>query len=251
MYKGFNVNFINNEICLNDYEEIGNKIFENNKNEIEQSLESFITVNKEYDADKIMNDNFPIVKADIFISHSHKDEKFAKKLAGWIKTEFNLKVFIDSCIWKYSDDLLKKIDNKHCYNLESESYSYEKRNITTSHVHIMLLMSLIKMIDETESIFFLNTSNSINIKNEIDRKTYSAWIYSEILMTKIIRPQRKQSVTKSNEFSVQDSVMPNFVYSLDMTHLKNFDTTTACLWIDAKKENMAKHSLDILYEITK
>jgi len=54
---------------------------------------------------------FPQINANIFISHSHNDEKKAITLAGWISETFHLKAFIDSCVWKCSNDLLKIIDN--------------------------------------------------------------------------------------------------------------------------------------------
>lgn len=50
---------------------------------------------------------FPKINADIFLSHSHKDEKLIIAFAGWLKDTFNLDVFIDSCIWGYSNDLQK------------------------------------------------------------------------------------------------------------------------------------------------
>ena len=58
---------------------------------------------------------FPQIKADIFISHSHKDEDLALALAGWLKVSFGLTAFIDSCVWGYANDLLKMIDYKYCY----------------------------------------------------------------------------------------------------------------------------------------
>lgn len=42
---------------------------------------------------------FPQIKADVFISHSHSDEKLAIIFAGWLYNAFGLTAFIDSCVW--------------------------------------------------------------------------------------------------------------------------------------------------------
>ena len=49
-------------------------------------------------------------KVYIFISHSHKDINKVIAFAGWLKTNFGLEAFIDSCSWGYCDELLKIID---------------------------------------------------------------------------------------------------------------------------------------------
>lgn len=110
------------------------------------------------DGTAIQNDWFGQVKADIFLSHAHRDEKLVVSLAGWFKEECNVQAFVDSHIWGYANDLLKKIDNKYSrlqYNDEdTAAYSYKKRNESTSHVHIMLNTALEQMIDKCECLFF-------------------------------------------------------------------------------------------------
>ena len=110
------------------------------------------------DGTAIQNDWFGQVKADIFLSHAHRDEKLVVSLAGWYKEECNVQAFVDSHIWGYANDLLKKIDNKYSrlqYNDEdTAAYSYKKRNESTSHVHIMLNTALEQMIDKCECLFF-------------------------------------------------------------------------------------------------
>ena len=96
-----------------------------------------------FDASAIQKDWFPQINADIFISHSHRDEKTAKALAMWLKNEFNLTAFIDSAVWGYFEDLLLTI--QQTTDLAS----------ATSHVHMMLNMALMQMIDKTESLFLL------------------------------------------------------------------------------------------------
>ena len=78
-------------------------------------LDKFIlkgSVNKDLllDGTKIINDYFPEIKADIFISHSHKDVKKAKQFANLIHRKTGLKSFIDSEVWQYADSLLKEFE---------------------------------------------------------------------------------------------------------------------------------------------
>ena len=78
------------------------------------SVEKHIKENDKIDGTKMQENWFPKVDADIFISHSHKDENLAKGLAGWLYKEFGLEAFIDSCVWGYANDLLLEIDKKYC-----------------------------------------------------------------------------------------------------------------------------------------
>jgi len=80
-------------------------------------------------------------------------------------------------------------------------YDYNLRNYSTSHVHMMLSMALLKMIDKAEALIFINTSNSISsISETIQQTTKSPWIYSELVYSNLIRrqkPKRTQVVTES------------------------------------------------------
>ena len=68
------------------------------------------------------------------------------------------------------------------------SYDYDKRNYSSSHVHMMLSIALSRMIDNCETVFFLNSENSICLSEEIDKeRTSSPWIYNELSMADIIQ----------------------------------------------------------------
>jgi hypothetical protein len=83
--------------------------------------------------------DFPDMKFDVFISHSHADvNKSILPLASWFYKHLGLRCFIDSLYWQYTDDLLKKFDNYYAYKADNKTYDYKIRNYTTSHVHIML-----------------------------------------------------------------------------------------------------------------
>jgi len=155
----------------------GNKIYNSNEYVIKNEIEKYIKPDGTIDATKMQFDWFPGIKADIFISHSSKDKQLAIKLAGWLKDNFNLECFIDSCVWGYCDKLLNSIDKRYCYNHQRDTYNYTKRNYSTSHIHNMLAIALNTMIDKSECVFFLNTDNSIK-KNEdtLFKVTESPWI---------------------------------------------------------------------------
>ena len=175
--------------------------FSASNEKIRKALKTFILDNGHIDASALQDEWFPAIKADVFISHSHKDLPIAKALAGWLKNTFGLSSFIDSFVWGYCDELLKEIDNKYCKNRidskrfskgDKETYNYTLRNFTTSHVHTLLSSALSQMIDKTECVIFINTPQSVSISSEIESIkgnsiTTSPWIYHELAMTSIIK----------------------------------------------------------------
>ncbi len=93
MFKGFNIQVGNDgfdefvkKLYGNDYiykdEVVGkyNAMIASYQTEIETSLEKYILKNYVedgvLDTSKVEDDWFPNIKADIFLSHSHQDEKF-------------------------------------------------------------------------------------------------------------------------------------------------------------------------------
>ena len=174
-----------NDIAYSDfekYESEGKEYYEKTKTDIQNSLKEFIGKDGVVDGSGLQESWFSTKqKFDVFLSHSHTDEKLAISLAGFLKRELNLNTFIDSCLWGYSNDLLREIDEKYCRHSNGTSFDYDKRNYSTSHVHMMLSIALSRMIDKCESVFFLNSENSISIAEEISKeRTASPWIYNEL-----------------------------------------------------------------------
>lgn len=160
------------------------------------------------DGKAIMNNFFPHLEADIFLSHAHSDEDDVIKLA--IKLEsLGLKVFVDSCIWGYADGLLKKVDNKFCLNESKTSYNYEMRNRTTSNVYMILNSALHKMISKTELLLFLQTNNSLKISNYISDKYYlsSPWIFSELTFASLCERTERRKIKVSGMSSLSQEAM--------------------------------------------
>lgn len=235
------------------YYQKGVKYYDGIADIVEQSLEAYITVNDSIDAASLMDDWFPEIEADVFISHSHNDEKKAISLAGWLHENFGLNSFVDSCVWGYCNKLLKQIDIEYCDNGKPNSFSYESRNYSTAHVHVMLMNALTKMIDRCEVVFFLNSENASYFLDDIKTYTLSPWIFNEIEVTRNIQmkvPQRPKtkcfSADNLNE-DVSDGLKVSYQLTLDhMIPLKSFWLNK---WINENGYIKGSFALDSLYEI--
>lgn len=202
-------------------------------------------------AESIWNEWFPEINADVFISHSSKDVDLAKRFSVWLENNFNLKTFIDSEIWGHSDKLLKCIDKDCCFNEETKTYSYEKRNGSTAHVHMMLSYALTRMIDKTECFIFLESNNSVTAQDSISG-TYSPWIFHELAAVdtiKIRKPRRGipktasvkyENFSESHELKVKYPILGNRLIEIGNDELNKWKTLV----------DPHNNALDVLYELT-
>lgn len=262
MYSKFNYSpsdyFYN--ATLNHYLTKGNEIFKNHQKEVQDCLSEYISEDGVINGSDLKEHWFTITNKDIFISHSHKDINKVKAFAGWIYENFGLEAFIDSCAWGYCDDLLRKIDDRYCYNQKSETYNYSLRNYTTSHVHMMLSTALTEMMDNTECIIFFNTPSSINMSTELDKikqkeKTLSPWIYHELSMTTMLRekePTRKKAIVEHFAQRAENSI--NIEYDVtkllrDLTILTDNNLSTWYEVWQRRPINVKEEALDVLYKI--
>lgn len=235
MFQGFNIE----DLCFNnDFDYFYNKgrsLYDEMSTNIQEKL-SFLKDKKcVLNAEKIQSDWFPDIKADIFLSHSHADEKLAVAFAGWLNDNFGLRSFIDSCLWGYCDELLRIIDDNFCENDDRKTYNYKSRNASTSIVHMILMNALTKMIDNTECLMFLNTPNSIVLKEDISEKTYSPWIFSEIETSRYIRkivPDRLKGKIKDSTkyFSVLNESQLKVAFPANTSHLINLNCDELKEW---------------------
>lgn len=254
MYRGFKLKpfGFSDEVNEEELISIGNELYDTDKTRIEDDLRNFIFSDNSLDGTNIQNSWFPQIDADVFISHSHDDNKMAIKFAGWLKDNFGIHSFIDSCIWGYSNDLLKLIDNKYCRNKEENSYNYHRRNYSTSHVHMMLSSALSLMIDKTECLIFLDTPESIKPYEGIE-KTESPWLYFEIGLSQVIRkriPERSQSeyerLFSKGEILEKAGLAK---YTVDLSHLAEIDYKILNRWVETRNIFSAHDALDVLYKI--
>ncbi|WP_314082007.1 toll/interleukin-1 receptor domain-containing protein [Capnocytophaga gingivalis] len=216
------------------------------------------------DGNKIIEKWFPNnIKYDIFLSHSHKDRKLALKIADVLEKEHNLKVFVDSNIWGNSIDLLKEIDDEYCMVKEQDLYYYQKCVYSSSQVFLMLMNSLNIMIDRCEALFFLNTPNSISLKQALSReaileKTNSAWIFSELQTSEIIRKETpRRLLRKTKLFSANEEFIPlnesnnqlRIEYEAKLAHLTNISLEDFIYWISLRSYGNSEKALDNLYQM--
>ena len=109
-----------------------------------------------------------------------------------------LSVFIDSGGWGSVYDLLRKIDDEYCWQTKSETYTYSKRNQSTSDVYMISNTALHKMIDRAYAIFFIGSENSLvasaeeMTKNQDKQKSFSPWIHPELMISSRIRRNRPE-----------------------------------------------------------
>lgn len=251
MYTGFNLKFERyfTEPQEKYYFDKGKELFKQYSNQVEQKLEELILDNGNIDGEKMQSNWFPSVTADIFLSHSHKNEKDAIAMSGYLYDKLELRTFVDSCIWGYSADLLKKLDEKFC-QMDNGYFDYNKRNFTTSNVHMMLSTALTKMMDKTECLFFLNTPDSISFKEGVKSSTLSPWIYAEIETSKLIRHKKLSEYRKTRRqtktFAKGGVVLNESIeYPLDLKHLTNLNQTDISKWINEYQNE--EFPLDLLY----
>jgi hypothetical protein len=236
-----------------DFEATGATIAAEHSKIIEAALSRF-TKDGKIDGSTLRDDWFPQIKADVFISHSHKDQTKAKELAGYLKKAYGLRPFLDCCVWGYAADLLKHIDNEYCLNPGGETYDYQKRNGSTSHVHMMLATALGEMLDSAECVIFLDTPNSISSR-EVVEKTSSPWIYYEIGLTRLLRERKPDREPYKSEllenFAKRAEASLVFEYSIRLDHLVEIDADDLNAWLKAWNGPAVQrpHPLDLLYKI--
>lgn len=192
MYTAFNLKITSK--FFNDISDLmaeGMQRKEQLQRDSQRELERFTLPDGLVDGTGLSDDWFQTVQSDVFISHSHNDQKLAFALAGWLQKEFGLSVFMDEVIWGSADNLLRTIDKKYCWQPKTQSYNYTKRNFTTSHVHAMLSTAIYSVMDRTEVVLFLNTKESLpdlgSVLDEDSKCTLSRWIYQELIATKLLR----------------------------------------------------------------
>ena len=210
---------------------------------------------KKLEAESIWDEWFPQVKADVFISHSSKDAALAKLLASWLEQYYQLTAFIDSEIWGHSDELLKELDDEYCVkdrsNCRATIYSYEKRNGSTAHVHMLLCYALTRMIERTECFIFIESHNSVTAEDSVEG-TYSPWIFHELATVDTVElkvPERLMQKAESPRYAIiAESVTPRIKYPLLGRRLIQIDSSILSQWQYSSAQKQQVHPLDILYQ---
>lgn len=194
------------------------------------------------DGTKLQNAYFPIQSCDVFISHSHNDKPYALKLKAWLENECHLSCFMDSCVWGSADALLSDIDDVYCKIEGKNSFYYDRRNYSTSHVHVMLSIALLEAINQSKFFLFIESTKSLDV-NDIKTKTLSPWLYEELAFAnriqreKLTRPRRRMF----NEGGAVEQAQHLLInYNTDLADFASLDKEALCA--------MAGHSKSECYD---
>ena len=255
MHRGFQLALDTEAGIFNDrfsmYVDRGYNLFSSNRTRMNHAIDhfqmsDFILPNGVVDGSRLQEYWFPRIKADVFISHSHQDEKLALALAGWLYETFRLVPFVDSCAWGYFDELSEQLFKGAVQANDPQEHKALEDTIR-SHVHTMLNGAIREMIDITECLFFLNTSNSIHG----DGMTQSNWIQSELDIAKRIRKRPKEE--KQPLLGLLRPVECIFFlvsYKAPVNHLTRIDSDRLMKWSACSlKSNTPSEHLDRLYAL--
>ena len=257
MHRGFKV-IAKSESWDEKYLDVGKEVRLRQVSRVKRKLSEHVGLNGRLSADDIAKQWFPLVKADVFISHSHRDINYALKLSGWLKVEFGIEAFVDSVVWQDADKMLRDLDDEWC-RLPNGNYQYDKRNGSTSFVHTMLMVAIGEMIDQSECLFFLKTPSSSTaediVKKTNEEKTSSPWIYTELTLSKLIRKKETGRPEVTFESLGGDMVMdeianyfPDYEHKIDVSHLTELTIETLKRW--RRTFTGDGHPLDALYKVT-
>ena len=252
MYRGFSLkadslfcsNILENLKLLDDVSNLVTNRFCSNINEslMKEILIKNIVTNQSIDAEKVKGDWFPVIESDIFISHSHRDLKIVGKLTEILSDHLKLKVFVDSYVWKYSDDLVKQIE-RQCHE-----FGREVHDKIVAHVNIMLSSAITKMLNETECVIFLNTNNSlIPGEGSFSQQTDSPWIYHELFITGLL--PIKFPVRKMDQKVVNEADQFQILHTVPLEHMTNLNEEEFKTWITLAKCCHSEKALDVLYNL--
>lgn len=245
MYSAFQMSLTEDDKdFLEQYYQSGKSFFTMQSQKVRLTIDSCLNKDGSLDAARVEDDWFPSIKEDIFLSHSHQDEYYVIALAGFFES-LGMSTFVDSAVWGYCNDLQKEIDDKYCWKKESKTYSYERRNNSTAHVHAILMGALMKMIDNTECLIFVNTPNSMDASDIKMDVTRSPWIYSELLMTQVIR--KSEPIRKGQAFFEARHDGLEMTFPVDLSEMNELSIDNI---IDAynEKNEVGKKLLDRIYQ---
>lgn len=259
MYKGYRLSCKFTEEFYTSYESyFDTNLSSNAQSEasVISSIRKIINGTDVINADKIAENVFPKIDCDIFISHAHVDARKAKAIAAYLHKQLGLTCFIDSFAWGNIKDIQSEID-EDCKSGPS-TWNYNLRNRSTSHVHMMLAMSLLDMMDKCECLFLIDSPASISAKSVINDSTMSPWIFMEMFCSKLLRiklPKRHEVLFEAianADVLKKDSTdtLPRHIeHRIDLSHLTKINGSYIASWVKFAKESQCRgaRSLDILY----
>lgn len=208
------------------------------------------------DAEEISSHLFPEEKYDIFLSHSHADREKAIEFAATMKN-LGIEVFVDSCAWGYSQDLIDALNENHGNKeifQDRVNYDYRAATNNINNVNTILLSALKKMIHKCEAFIFLKTENSVPISDyEHNDLTLSPWIYSELQFSALVAQSKKIRLSMEKfEAKASQQIHRNetnnikFAHKVLNDHLPKVRASDFAYWL-TKNSKTGTDALDSLY----
>ncbi|MFK8399976.1 hypothetical protein M2D07_015830 [Pseudomonas sp. BGr12] len=211
------------------------------------------------DADKVSSHLFPQKEEMIFLSHSHLDEDEVVKFSVNMQKK-GVGVFVDSCVWGYFKDFLDVVNEKYSNPRDVngvKTYSYNSVSQVAANVHVTLSLALQRMINRTEVFLFLSTDNSIPLRRyELDDKTFSPWIASELQFSAMVQtqtPKRRRRMVAEAQDRGLDSSLEHYskemrmAFNAHVDHLPSVDGGDLASWFNADS-NRGERLLDSMYD---
>lgn len=129
------------------------------------------------DAEELSEAIFPEADYDVFLSHSHGDQRNAVDLALALGKR-GLKVFVDSTVWGFFGDLVEKIiaETRPHDNETKEGHVHRIH----ADVHMMLAGALHRTIARAETFVFVRSEKSVPLSFGDKVRTLSPWLFSEL-----------------------------------------------------------------------
>ncbi len=226
---------------------------------LEKKLEQYIenlSGKESLKADEIYNLFYPEKDIPIFISHSSTNKDVAQKLALWLKDKLGLYSFIDSDLWGNINVIQKKLDKKYCPKGKNV-FDYDKRNMCTAHVHMILSYALTRMIDKADFFIFIKSNGSISLEGSVER-TSSSWIFHELVTASLIEKKARFDILDTNvkkaiveactgKIPISYPVPLDGFNTLNSQTLKSIAQTYSDLKLDPSSHEFGKYSQNTAY----
>ncbi|EKY2038157.1 hypothetical protein RA259_004254 [Cronobacter sakazakii] len=229
----------------------------------------FDAVNGEISATKLTENLFPTKQPHIFISHSSKDANLAISFANALYSTYGIISFIDSQLWAHIDFALKEMHEKYCKTPSGTSYYYSRSNNLLSHMHAILSMALMRVMDNSDCVIFIESEHSIynfmedeyihpysKIRNPAE--TLSPWISTEVNFANKLRRNghidRDLLIKAASEsYRVDESVkdlakdgMPKIIHEIDVSDFVEITSRTLQNAFSITR-TYPIHNLDMMY----
>lgn len=202
MYLGFEIEQF---VPLNGYVQV-ERYVDQAKGRVEKLARYIIgTYNghRVLDAESLSAEIFPEAQYDVFLSHSHADQRKAIDLAIALESR-GLKVFVDSTVWGYFGDLVRMISTETRPSVgETKDQLIQRIN---ADVHMMLVGALHRMISRAETFIFVRSEKSVPLTYGISGKTLSPWLFSELQFSFQVQHATPKRIRDRIEGRVLDSV---------------------------------------------